>query len=63
MFYSHIKAHQDDWELFSNLSRKAQLNCICDHPATKQRIAADGLEATTPCRMFPLEPISLFVGG
>jgi len=58
----HIKAHQDDQELFSNLSRKAQLNCICDH-AAKQWIAAEGLEATTPCRMFPLEPIGLFVGG
>jgi hypothetical protein len=32
-YYSHIKAHQDDWVLFSNLSRKAQLNCICDHAA------------------------------
>jgi hypothetical protein len=41
---------------------KAQLNCICDH-AAKQRIAANGMEATTPGRMFPLEPISLFVCG
>ncbi len=62
MYYLHIKAHQDDQELFSNLSRKAQLNCICDH-AAKQLIAADKLEATTPCRMFPLKPIGLFVGG
>jgi hypothetical protein len=62
MYYSHIKAHQDDWELFSNLSRKAQLDCICDH-AAKQRIAADRLEATTPCRMFLLKPIGLFVGS
>jgi hypothetical protein len=61
-YYLHIKVHQDDWELFSNLSIKAQLNCICDH-AAKQRIAVDGLEATTPCRMFPLKPIGLFVGG
>jgi hypothetical protein len=61
-YYLHIKAHQDDRELFSNLSRKAQLNYICDH-AAKQRMAADGLEATAPCRMFPLEPIGLFVGG
>jgi hypothetical protein len=59
-YYSHIKAHQDDWELFSKLSRKAQLNCICDH-AAKQQIAADGMEAATPCRMFLLEPIGLFV--
>ncbi len=61
-YYSHIKAHQDDRELFSKLSRKAQLNCICDH-AAKQRIAADGMEAATPCRMSPLEPIGLFVRG
>jgi hypothetical protein len=60
--YLHIKAHQDDQKLFSKLSRKAQLNCICDH-AAKQRIAADGLNNTTTCRMFPLEPISLFIGG
>ncbi len=31
--YSHIKAHQDDQQSFQNLSRKAQLNCICDHAA------------------------------
>jgi hypothetical protein len=60
--YSHIKAHQDDQKSFSKLSRKAQLNCICDHVA-KQRIAANGLDDTTTCRMFPLEPIGLFIGG
>jgi hypothetical protein len=32
-YYSHIKAHQDDQTSFKNLSRKAQLNCICDHAA------------------------------
>jgi hypothetical protein len=32
-YYSHIKAHQDDNALFDKLSRKAQLNCICDHVA------------------------------
>jgi hypothetical protein len=31
MYYSHVKAHQDDNKFFENLSRKAQLNCICDH--------------------------------
>jgi hypothetical protein len=60
--FLHIKAHQDDQKLFSKLCRKAQLNCICDH-AGKQRIAADGLNNTTTCRMFLLEPIGLFVGG
>ncbi len=62
MYYSHVKAHQDDKDLFRKLSRKAQLNCICDH-AAKVRIAADGIEVATPCRMFPLETIGLFVGG
>jgi hypothetical protein len=37
-YYSHVKAHEDDQASFSNLSRKVQLNCICDHTA-KQRIA------------------------
>ncbi len=61
-YYSHVKAHQDNKDSFSKLSRNAQLNCICDH-AAKVRIAADGIEAMTPCRMFPLELIGLFVGG
>ncbi len=61
-YYSHVTAHQDDKDLFSKLGRKAQLNCICDHVA-KAWIAADGIEATTPCRMFLLEPVGLFVGG
>jgi hypothetical protein len=62
-YYSRVKAHQDDKDSFSKLSRKAQLNCICDH-AAKVQIVADGIEVVTPpCRMFPLETISLFVGG
>jgi hypothetical protein len=60
--YLHIKAHQVDHKSLSKLSRKAQLNCICNH-AAKQWIAADGLGNTTTCRMFLLEPIGLFVGG
>jgi hypothetical protein len=59
-YYSHIKAHQDDNTPFDKLSRKAQLNCICNH-AAKQRIAIDGIEGDRPGRMFPLKPISLFV--
>jgi hypothetical protein len=43
--YLHIKAHQDNQKLFSKLSRKAQLNCICNH-ASRQWIAADGLNNT-----------------
>ncbi len=39
--YRHVRAHQDNSTSFKNLSRKAQLNCICNHTA-KQRIAIDG---------------------
>jgi hypothetical protein len=59
-YYSHTKAHQDDQELFRKLSRKAQLNCICNH-AVKKQIIANGMEAAMPGKMFPLEPIGLFV--
>ena len=61
-YYTHIKAHQDDNKSFAQLSRKAQLNCICDH-AAKQRMAMDGAEGSASSRMFPLEPIGIFVGG
>ena len=39
--YLHVKAHQDDSTSFTNLSRQAQLNCICNNTA-KQCIAIDG---------------------
>ncbi len=32
-YYLHIKVHQDNNKTFAQLSRKAQLNCICDHAA------------------------------
>jgi hypothetical protein len=32
-YYSYIKVHQDNQTSFKNLSRKAQLNCICNHAA------------------------------
>ena len=60
--YRHVRAHQDDATPFKKLSRKAQLNCICDHTA-KQQIALDGAGRDTPERMFPLEPIGMFVQG
>jgi hypothetical protein len=60
--YLHVRAHQDNATPFKKLSRKAQLNCICDHTA-KQRIAIDGTEGSTAGRMFPLEPIGMFVQG
>ncbi len=62
MDYVHVKAHQDDKHLYSKLSRKAQLNCICDH-AAKVRISTDGMETATPGQMFPLEPVGIFMGN
>jgi hypothetical protein len=61
-YYLHIKAHQDNNVSFSKLSRKAQLNCICSH-AAKQRIATIGKDGTKSRGMFPLEPVSLFIGN
>ncbi len=34
--YSHVKAHQDENVAFDKLSRKLQLNCICNHLAKQQ---------------------------
>ena len=61
MYYLHIKAHQDNNMSFSKLSRKAQLNCTCNH-AVKQRIATNGKDSTRSSGMFPLEPVGLFIG-
>jgi hypothetical protein len=61
-YYLHIRAHQDDNESFDKLDQKAQLHCICDH-AAKQRIVTDGTDGTTQGRLFPLEPIGVFVRG
>jgi hypothetical protein len=61
-YYLHIKAHQDDNKSFAQLSRKAQLNCICDQTA-KQRITINGAKRPALSRMFPLKPIGLFVNG
>ncbi len=58
--YVHVKAHQDNKNSYNMLSRKAQLNCICDH-AAKVRISIDGTEAVAPRKMFPLEPAGIFV--
>jgi hypothetical protein len=61
-YYLHIKAHQGDNKTFAQLSKKAQLNCICDH-AAKQRITIDGAAGLASSRMLPLKPIGLFVNG
>jgi hypothetical protein len=60
--YSHVKAHQDEQKSFQNLSRKAQLNCICNN-AAKFRIMADGREKPEQGKLFPLETVGIFVGG
>jgi hypothetical protein len=62
MYYSHIKAHQDNQTSFQNLSRKAQLNCICDHAATF-RIAKDGTKKLEPGKMFPFKSVGVFIQG
>jgi hypothetical protein len=62
LYNSHMKAHQDDNKSFKKLSRKAQLNCICDYTA-KQQIAINGAEGAKQGRMFPLKPIGLFIKG
>jgi hypothetical protein len=61
-YYFHVKVHQIDSVSFTNLSQKAQLNCICNHTA-KQQIAINCLDSPAPGRMFPLEPIGMFVNG
>ena len=61
LHYLHVKAHQDNNTAFVKLSRKSQLNCICNH-AAKVQIAIDGLEALKPGRIFPLEPIAMSKG-
>ena len=58
--YLHIKAHQDNQMAFHTLDRKAQLNCICHH-AAKFRIAANGQERSATGKMFPLEPVGVYV--
>jgi hypothetical protein len=62
MYYTHIKAHQDDHTSFRNLDRKAQLNCICDH-AAKFRIATDGQDRPAPGELFPLKTVGVYVRG
>ncbi len=58
-YYLHIKAHQDDNASFDKLSRKAQLNCICNH-AARQRLVTNGMEDIAQGGLFPLELVSVF---
>jgi hypothetical protein len=62
LYYLHVKAHQDDNVAFNKLSRKLQLNCICDHLA-KQRISESTQQQQQDSYLFPLEPIGIFIKG
>jgi hypothetical protein len=62
MHYSHVKAHQYDNVAFNKLSRKSQLNCICDH-LKKQRISNSAQLQQGENHLFPLEEIGGFVGS
>ena len=59
--YRHVKAHQDDHELFADLSRQAQLNCVMDWMA-KRVLQARARDLKNPCKVFPLEPVTARVG-
>jgi hypothetical protein len=58
--YSHVKAHQDDSESFASLSRRAQLNCMCDYKA-KEVITDTVMKGKSKSAPFPLEPICMYV--
>jgi len=63
LLYSHVKAHQDDSTDFNCLSKKSQLNCVCDYMAKEDirtTSMSDHLPKSSP---FPLEPICMFVEG
>ena len=60
--YSHIKAHQDNTTAFNKLSRKLQLNCICNHLA-KQHLSDGVIKPKGGSQLFPLEPIGMFMGA
>jgi hypothetical protein len=60
--FSHVKAHQDDLKDCEQLNHIEQLNCGCNAKAQLKNRETDpnNLPAQRP---FPLEPITLFIGG
>jgi hypothetical protein len=62
LYYSHVKAHQDDNVAFDKLSWKLQINCICNHLA-KQRISKSAQLHQQDSPLFPLERNSIFLKG
>ncbi len=59
--YSHVKAHQEDHQAYSDLSREAQLICQMDYLAKKAIYEAQEPQGT-PTRLFSFEPICVFLG-
>jgi hypothetical protein len=59
--YSHVTAHQDDDQDYSDLLRPAQLNCACDLAA---KLVLQDLNPNHLPRQqqLPLEPVSVWVG-
>ncbi len=62
LHYSYVKAHQDDNVAFDKLSRKLQLNCICNHLA-KQHISDLAQLQQRGNYLFPLKEIRAFIKG
>ena len=60
--YAHVPAHQDDYDEYSKLLRPAQLNCFCDGMA-KEVVWGWAGEDLPPQRVFPLEPMAVYVGA
>ena len=59
--YAHVKAHQDDSVQYHKLSRAAQLNCWADITA-KNVIWGLAGEQLPIQRVFPLEPVAVYIG-
>ncbi len=62
LYYLHMNVHQDDNVAFNKLSRKSQLNCICDHLAM-QRISKSAQQQQQDSHLFSLEPVGIFIEG
>ena len=60
--YAHRLAHQDDHDEYSKLLRPAQLNCLCDGMAKGVVWGWVG-EDLPPQRVFPLEPMAVYVSA
>jgi hypothetical protein len=57
-----VEAHQDDKRAFNKLSRKSQLNFICNHLA-KQRLSEEAIKQKGGSQLFLLDPIGIFIGA